>query len=225
MRGEFDLDGGAAATFRLQLVTRLVEIRERGGETRAGILGVEFGAHSPTIGDGDGVLGRGGGLGGLGGRRGNAARAVYGDVHVRGRGRDDGVVDAGLRGRAVGGVASRGGELALEFRAERRLHARAGGRLDGGVLGRVRELLRLGDAKGGVFLHLEGTTLGRVRACVRGVHLELAARGGTRGGFAKLRAQHHLGSLLATHHLRGTARRRALHEVHRVARSARTRHR
>ena len=100
---------------------------------------------------------------------------------MRGRGRDDGVVDAGLRGRAVGGVASRGGELALEFRAERRLHARAGGRLDGGVLGRVRELLRLGDAKGGVFLHLEGTTLGRVRACVRGAHLELAARGGTRG--------------------------------------------
>ena len=68
----------------------------------------------------------GGGLGGLGGRRGNAARAVYGDVHVRGRGRDDGVVDAGLRGRAVGGVASRGGELALEFRAERRLHASRG---------------------------------------------------------------------------------------------------
>ena len=30
----------------------------------------------------------------------------------------------------------------------------------------------LGDAKGGVFLHLEGTTLGRVRACVRGAHLQ-----------------------------------------------------
>ena len=176
MRGEFDLGGGAAATLRLQLATRLGEVGERFGETRAGVLGVEFGAHSSTIGDGDGILERvvrgargGGGLGGLGGGGGDAARAVDGDVDVRGR--DVGVVDVGFRRGAVGAVASRGGELALEFRAERRLHARAGGRLGGGVLGRVRELLRLGDAKGGVLLDLERTTLGRVRARVRGVHL------------------------------------------------------